>query len=93
MTAGRSDGRGRGWRPPGWPDPARHGASGGASEASAIARVTTGPGRWATREPGTIELMVGRSAADTAARATVELSGPATKLARRERSFAEVSVT
>jgi beta-glucosidase len=43
-------------------------------------------------EPGTIELMVGRSAADIAARTTVELVGPATVLARRERFFAAASV-
>ena len=43
-------------------------------------------------EPGAIELMVGRSAADIDARATVELSGPATVLPRRARFFADVSV-
>lgn len=43
-------------------------------------------------EPGTIELMVGRSAADIAARTTVLMVGPETVLPRRERFFTEVSV-
>jgi beta-glucosidase len=43
-------------------------------------------------EPGAIELMVGRSAAEITSRAPVELVGPGTVLARRERFFAEVSL-
>ena len=43
-------------------------------------------------EPGRIELMVGRSAADIAARAEVELIGPRTVLRRRERFFSVVTV-
>ena len=42
-------------------------------------------------EPGRIELMVGRSAADIASRTSIELVGPTTYLSRRERFFSVVS--
>ncbi len=43
-------------------------------------------------EPGTIELMVARSAADIVSRASVEITGSTAVLSRRERFFSEVSV-
>jgi beta-glucosidase len=43
-------------------------------------------------EPGRIELMVGRSSADIASRATFDLVGEVTILARRERFFSDVQV-
>lgn len=43
-------------------------------------------------EPGTIELMVGRSAADIVSRATVEITGSTPALLVRERYFSEVTV-
>ncbi len=43
-------------------------------------------------EPGQIELMVGRSSADIASRASIELIGPRTILQRRNRFFSEVTI-
>ena len=42
-------------------------------------------------EPGRIELMVGRSAADIISRTSVEVAGPATTLPRRQRFFSVVT--
>ena len=43
-------------------------------------------------EPGRIELMVGRSAADITSQASLELTGPRTTLERRERFFSVVTM-
>jgi beta-glucosidase len=43
-------------------------------------------------EPGTIELMVGRSAADIVARTPIMVVGPEAVLPRRERFFADASL-
>ncbi len=43
-------------------------------------------------EPGRIELMVGRSSADVTSRISIELVGPPTVIARRERFFSTVTI-